>query len=67
MRGFSFFFSSSSHSLTSLKKKKSSSFSSLQTSYRVLFSTLLSGDKDIDEGMVSADKAWLGTRSFGLW
>ena len=35
-------------------------------SYRVLFSTLLSGDKDIDEGMVSDDKPWVGTRSFGL-
>ena len=35
--------------------------------YRVLFSTLLSGDKDIDEGMVSDDKPWVGTRSFGLW
>lgn len=34
--------------------------------YRVLFSTLLQGDDGIDEGLVSAEKPWAGTRSFGL-
>jgi len=34
--------------------------------YRVLFSTLLDGDADIDQGLVSDDKPWKGTRRFGM-
>jgi len=34
--------------------------------YRVLFSTLLDGDGGIDEGLVSPDKPWKGTRKFGM-
>ena len=34
--------------------------------YRVLFSTLLSGDDDVDEGLVNPDAAWHGTRTFGM-
>ena len=34
--------------------------------YRVLFSTLLDGDANIDQGLVSDDKPWKGTRRFGM-
>jgi len=34
--------------------------------YRVLFSTLLSGLDDVDEGLINPDVAWHGTRTFGL-
>lgn len=34
--------------------------------YRVLFSTLLDGDAGIDQGLVSPDKPWKGTRKFGM-
>lgn len=34
--------------------------------YRVLFSTLMAGSEGIDEGLVSADKPWAGTRRFGM-
>lgn len=34
--------------------------------YRVLFSTLLDGSSGIDEGLVSPDKPWRGTRRFGM-
>lgn len=34
--------------------------------YRVLFSTLLDGDGGIDQGLVSPDKPWKGTRKFGM-
>ena len=37
-----------------------------QARYRVLFSTLLAGAKGIDEGLVNPDKAWCGTRRFGM-
>jgi Lon protease-like protein len=32
----------------------------------VLFSTLLDGDANIDQGLVSDDKPWKGTRRFGM-
>lgn len=64
-----FSFLSSFYHLFSPENPRRPFFSSTSTTnrYRVLFSTLLSGDKDIDEGMVSDDKPWVGTRSFGLW
>jgi Lon protease-like protein len=34
--------------------------------YRVLFSTLLAGVDGIDDGLVSEDKSWKGTRRFGM-
>lgn len=34
--------------------------------YRVLFSTLLDGSDGIDEGLVSPDKPWRGSRRFGM-
>eukprot|EP00963_Diacronema_lutheri_P009578 scaffold867_cov317-Pavlova_lutheri.AAC.43 len=34
--------------------------------YRVLFNTLLSGDEDVEEGLVDQKSAFLGTRRFGL-
>lgn len=34
--------------------------------YRVLFSTLLDGSDGIDQGLVSPDKPWRGTRRFGM-
>lgn len=34
--------------------------------YRVLFNTLLSGDQDVEEGLVDRESAFLGTRRFGL-
>lgn len=34
--------------------------------YRVLFSTLLQGAEGIEDGLVSADKPWAGTRRFGM-
>ncbi len=34
--------------------------------YRVLFSTLLAGVDGIDDGLVSPDKPWKGTRRFGM-
>lgn len=34
--------------------------------YRVLFSTLMAGAEGIDEGLVNPDKAWCGSRLFGM-
>ena len=34
--------------------------------YRVLFSTLLAGSQGIDQGLVSPEKPWKGTRRFGM-
>ena len=34
--------------------------------YRVLFSTLLDGVEGIEDGLVSPDKPWKGTRRFGM-
>ncbi|KAL4859539.1 LON peptidase N-terminal domain and RING finger protein 3 [Chlorella vulgaris] len=34
--------------------------------YRVLFSTLMAGAEGIDEGLVNPDKAWCGSRMFGM-
>ena len=34
--------------------------------YRVLFSTLLAGADGIDDGLVSREKAWCGSRRFGM-
>uniref|UniRef100_A0A1D1ZSW8 Lon N-terminal domain-containing protein n=2 Tax=Auxenochlorella protothecoides TaxID=3075 RepID=A0A1D1ZSW8_AUXPR len=33
--------------------------------YRVLFSTLLAGADGLEEGLISEDKPWVGTRRFG--
>lgn len=34
--------------------------------YRVLFSTLLAGAEGVEEGLVSTDKPWCGSRRFGM-
>lgn len=49
-----------------MKFRKQISHIKKQARYRVLFSTLLAGEKDLEEGFVQEDSPFKGTRQFGL-